>query len=172
MNPTTQRKVLLVPTDMSAASQAAVAYAANLARTMGGTLVLLHVLSPAVVKETAHERYVDKQLEDVRIMLRRWFVNFIPEDARQGVQLQMIAAVGHPVSEILAVAEALRAEMIVMATHGRRGLRRAVYGSVAEAVLRNAPCPVLAVRVPSYAPAAPPLREITLDAAGIARAPS
>ncbi len=172
MNPPTQQKVLLAPTDMSAPSQAGVAYAANLARTMGGTLVLLHVVSLAAVEETAHERYVDKQLEDVRIMLRWWFVNFIPEDARQGVQLQVIAAVGHPVPEILAVAEALRAEMIVMTTHGRRGLRRAVYGSVAEAVLRNAPCPVLVIRVPSYAPAALPLREVTPDAAGITKAAS
>lgn len=57
--------------------------------------------------------------------------------------LRELVAVGHPEDEIPAVAESLDATMIAMATHARSGVRRAVLGSVAEAVLRRAPCPVI-----------------------------
>lgn len=58
--------------------------------------------------------------------------------------------VGDPAERILALAEHVRADLIVVGTHGRRGLEHLVLGSVAETVLRNAPCPVLVVRPKSH----------------------
>ncbi len=137
---------LLTPTDMSDASLAAVTYAADLARRTGGMLVLLHVVSPREIEEeVADGKYVDTQLDEIRSRLRWWYSTFVPASVRQGVSVEAIAGVGHPEHEILVKAQAIRPEMIVMATHGRTGLRRAVLGSVAEAVLRHAPCPVLTI---------------------------
>lgn len=143
---TTPHRALLTPTDMSDASLAAVTYAADLARRTGGTLVLLHVVAlREVEEEVADGKYVDTQLDEIRSRLRWWYLTFVPPAVRQGVSVEAIAGVGHPEHEILAKARAIQPEMIVMATHGRTGLRRAVLGSVAEAVLRHAPCPVLTI---------------------------
>ena len=136
---------LLVPTDMSDASLPAVAYAAGLARRAGGMLVLLHVVSPKEIEEgVADGQYVDQQLEEVRRRLHWWFATFVPLAARQGVNVETVARVGHPEHEILATARAIQAGTIVMATR-RTGMRRAILGSIAEAVLRHAPCPVLTI---------------------------
>jgi universal stress protein A len=140
------RRALLAPTDMSDASLAAVIYAADLARRTGAMLVVLHIVSRREIEEeVADGKYVDTQLDEIRGRLRWWYSTFVPQAVTQGVRVEMIAGVGHPEHEILAKAQSIRPEMIVMATHGRTGLRRVVLGSVAEAVLRHAPCPVLTI---------------------------
>lgn len=139
--------VVLVPTDLSQASVGAATYAADLARRLGGTLVLLRVLLPREVEEGLDQgKFVDQQMDEGRVYLRWWFTTFVPAEARRAVQLHEFVAVGHPEDEIPAVAESLKAAMVVMATHARAGFRRAVLGSVAEAVVRNAPCPVMMLR--------------------------
>lgn len=139
--------VLLAPTDLSEASLGGVIYAAGLARRLGGVLFLLQVVRPREIEEgIAQGKFADTQLDEVRTGLLWWFTTFVPEPVREGLPVHAMAAVGHPEEEIPTVAESLKAEMIVMATHGRTGLRRAVLGSVAEAVLRHAPCAVVTLR--------------------------
>ena len=62
------------------------------------------------------------------------------------MKYEILDEMGPPADVIAEVATKLPADLIVMVTHGRRGLARLVEGSIAEKVLRNAPCPVLAVR--------------------------
>jgi nucleotide-binding universal stress UspA family protein len=138
---------VLAPTDLSQASVTCATFAADLARRLGGTLVLLRVLLPREVEEgLAQGKFVDQQMDEGRVYLRWWYTTFVPADVRQGVPLREFIAVGHPEDEIPAVAESLGAAMIAMATHARAGVRRAVLGSVAEAVVRHAPCPVIMLR--------------------------
>jgi nucleotide-binding universal stress UspA family protein len=140
--------VILAPTDMSEPSSRAVAYAAELARRMETQLVLLHILSPRLVDERAEKgNFVDVQLEDERTTLDQWYTGVVNEVIRKGVRADFRIAVGDPVEEILDLAQFLHAEMIVMGTHGRTGLQRALLGSVAEGVLRHAECPVLTLRM-------------------------
>ena len=139
--------VVLVPTDLSQASVGAATYAADLTRRLGGTLVLLRVLLPREVEEGLDQgKFVDQQMDEGRVYLRWWFTTFVPAEKRRAVGLHEFIAVGHPEDEIPAVAESLQAAMVVMATHARTGFRRAVLGSVAEAVVRHAPCPVVMLR--------------------------
>jgi nucleotide-binding universal stress UspA family protein len=139
--------VVLAPTDLSQASVTAATFAADLARRLGGTLILLRVLLPREVEEgLAQGKFVDQQMDEGRVYLRWWYTTFVPADARRAVPVREFVAVGHPEDEIPAIAESLSATMITMATHARAGLRRAVLGSVAEAVLRRAPCPVVMLR--------------------------
>jgi nucleotide-binding universal stress UspA family protein len=139
--------VVLAPTDLSQASVNAATYAADLARRLGGTLVLLRVLLPREVEDgLAQGKFVDQQMDEGRVYLRWWFTTFVPAEIRRTVRIQEFIAVGHPEDEIPAVAESLKTAMVVMATHARTGFRRAVLGSVAEAVVRRAPCPVVMLR--------------------------
>lgn len=139
--------IVLAPTDLSQASVGAATFAADLARTMNGVLVLLKVVLPREVEDgLAQGKFVDQQIDEGRVYLRWWLTTFLPAGTRQGLQVRELVAVGHPQDEIPAVAESLRATMIVMATHARSGFRRAVLGSVAEEVLRRAPCPVVMLR--------------------------
>jgi nucleotide-binding universal stress UspA family protein len=144
--------VVLAPTDLSQASVGAATFAADLARRLGGTLVLLKVLLPREVEEGLDQgKFVDQQMDEGRVYLRWWFTTFVPAETRRAVRLHEFIAVGHPEDEIPAVAESLQATMVVMATHARTGVRRAVLGSVAEAVVRHAPCPVMMLRGPAEA---------------------
>ena len=84
--------------------------------------------------------------------------------ARQKVngraRYQIEVMMGDPAVEVLQAAKRLRANLIIMATHGRKGLRRFVLGSVAERVVREAPCPVLTVKPKTVAEKSSPSRPV------------
>jgi nucleotide-binding universal stress UspA family protein len=139
--------IILAPTDMSAASIEAVAYAVGLARRLQGRLVLLHVLSQQHVDDRVEAgEFVDVQIETEHARLHHWYVTSVPKAAREGVPTEFRVAIGNAADEILGFADTVPPELIVMATHGRTGLQRALLGSVAEAIVRQAPCPVLTLR--------------------------
>jgi nucleotide-binding universal stress UspA family protein len=144
--------IVLVPTDFSQASVGAAKFAADLVRRLRGTLVLLRVLPQREVEEGLDQgKFIDQQMDEGRTYLRWWFTTFVPEEDRRAVRLREFIAIGRPEDEIPVAAEALSATMVIMATHARGGIRRAVLGSVAEAVVRHAPCPVMMLRGPAQA---------------------
>ncbi len=142
---------ILHPTDFSERSEFAFRLACALARDHNAQLVVLHVASMPVLiyaegaapanAEEYQEKLMDKLLE-----LR-------PPDA--DIQVSHRLEEGNPASEILRLADLTQADLIVMGTHGRRGLKRLLMGSVAEQVMRQASCPVLTVKTPFPALAAP-----------------
>jgi nucleotide-binding universal stress UspA family protein len=138
---------LLVPTDFSDASRAAVKYGVAFAETFGGTLHLLHVpetvtgadpLALEIPERSTIERAIEASAWD---QLRR--VLTPNEQARITVELWI--EWGSPVDEIIRYAKEHAIDMIAMGTHGRGGVERLLLGSVAEHVVRHAPCPVLTV---------------------------
>jgi len=139
-------KTILVPTDFSDASVAAQEYALGLADAFQSAVHLLHVVQDPYVQPWAAEAF-GVSLAGV---LERW-----EQDAR--AQLEQIAGagdprvtcvtrVGHPFVEILEYAGEAQVDLIVMGTHGRGPVAHMLLGSVAERVVRKAPCPVLTVR--------------------------
>ena len=148
--------IILAPTDLSEASVPAVACAIDLARRLSAQAVLYHVISSKDVdRGVADGKFIDWQLEDVCVRLAAWYEDVVPAADREGVHVQMAAGAGAPDEEILRKAIALPAAVVVMATHGRTGLKRGVFGSVTEAVLRRAPCPVLTIRTAAMIEAEP-----------------
>jgi nucleotide-binding universal stress UspA family protein len=144
-------RTILYPTDFSDRCRPAFELACALARDYGATLVVVHVvqlpfLEPVegvLVPTPIDEAEADRgRLEQVR-----------PADPRVAVCHRL--AEGDPAEEILRIAAGEKADLIVMGTHGRTGLARLLVGSVAEAVLRQAPCPVLTVKEPPPAVAEP-----------------
>ena len=134
---------ILSPIDFDDNSLAALDVAAQIARDNDGMLLLLHVV-PMIVPATDMPVYVDiykGQEEAAREKLRE-----IAAKRLLGFPHQILTHMGEPAGSILNAARRDAADLIVMATHGRRGLSRVLLGSIAEMVLRNAPCPVLCVR--------------------------
>ncbi len=135
---------LLVPIDFSSCSIAALKQAAALARGGDTSLIVLYVVesgSLGLVPELTEETNVPRQ--EVKLLLRTLSEGTPP------IPISEQQVEGVPVSTIIAVAEEEKADLIVMGTTGRTGLKRFVLGSVAEEVIRRAPCPVLALRADS-----------------------
>ena len=144
----THIKKVLAPIDFSAYSDHAFEIAWSLARDYAGSLVLLHVVPPPIV--TPESGYVMSTLDESDEALKKLRQM---KCAGPAVPVECVGRMGDAATEILDVARKSNCDLIVIGTHGRTGLRRLLMGSVAEAVLRNAPCPVLTVRGTAEMPA-------------------
>lgn len=142
-------KLILVPTDLSKATAEAFTYAAAIARQFGAKVLVVHALSALEPVDLGYPKQIPlyQILEDFERLAIHHFNSAVPERERAGVPVSAFAARGKPAEAILKAAELNQANLIVMATHGRTGLSHALMGSVTEAVLRQAPCPVLTIRV-------------------------
>lgn len=140
-------KNILVPTDLSEGAEEALDYACELATQFGATVHLLNVIGiPTLgVPELGialTSTMIDSMVHDNQEALEK-----LGEQKRDRASIgQLLLRTGDARDSILQVAKELGADLIVMGTHGRRGVTRALLGSVTEAVVRSAPCPVLTVR--------------------------
>ena len=144
---------ILIATDFSEPSEAALAYGRELARTFGARMHVLHVTEEAIAAVGVASWPPNLPKLQAEIDEQAWHrlnAILVPEDrARRDVR----AIVRHSWSIATAIVDYARREqidLIVVGTHGRRGPSRALIGSVAERVVRTAPCPVLAVRRPEH----------------------
>jgi universal stress protein A len=143
---------ILVPTDFSETADAALQYAKVLAGQLGASLHLLHVFSnPYAVAAYAPEVYAslppsmrERAIEDARECLQTRLNS--GEEEQFGGTRAIVAGLTAP--QIVKYADENAIDMIVMGTHGRRGVAHLLLGSVAEHVVRTAACPVLTVRAP------------------------
>lgn len=134
---------LLVTTDFSPASLVAVRYARAIAAERGAALTVLNIIEPFHVdwKMDTSERQCDDRAEAARAMAA------LADAELTGLpNVRTELRPGQPAEAIAEFARVMQAELLVIATHGRTGLTRTLLGSVAEQVVRHAPCPVLVVR--------------------------
>jgi nucleotide-binding universal stress UspA family protein len=156
-------KTILVPTDFSEGAQIALEHATTLADVFKAKIVVLHVIETLantltetvqrVGTETlARSLSQSPQLMDVYALVRRAVepaLDQVVQDLQKsGVSASRGIEQGTAYEQIVAHARAVGADLIVMGTHGRRGVNRLFMGSVAERVVRTASCPVLTVRPP------------------------
>jgi nucleotide-binding universal stress UspA family protein len=144
-------KRILVPSDFSPCSDAAVRYGLELARKFGAKLHLLHVVQDPASQPWAAEGFalpllevVDQWQKDAKARLE----HSIPPGDR--VNAVVTCTIASPFAEILRYAADNDVDLIVMGTHGRGGVSHVLLGSIAERVVRRAPCPVLTVRQPEH----------------------
>ena len=140
---------ILVPIDFSETSDAALAYARTLADTVGASLHLVHVFNDmygeALAADVSGVVYENMRATAARAAQRQLLKRFTPADRKRFGGTTAIVT-GLPAEAIVECAASREMDLIVMGTHGRRGLAHVVLGSVAEQVVRTAPCPVLTVR--------------------------
>ena len=142
---------ILVPTDFSPSSDAALRLATVLARDSEARIVIVHVAEPRPAYTVAGVYASLPSGNEFQVENEQLAKSAPPDPA---VRCERRFVVGSPAEEIVRCANDLKADMIVMGTHGHTGLVRLLLGSVAEAILRHASCPVLTVK--SLAPAANP----------------
>ncbi|MBI4011966.1 MAG: universal stress protein [Candidatus Rokubacteria bacterium] len=139
---------ILHPTDFSECADQAQQQAVRLAHAMGGEIVLLHV---AVESPLYGEGLMSmKEVRAVYAAARKWATATLEERAaairEHGLATRVLLKAGVPHEEIVKTAAGERADLIVLGTHGRGGVERFFLGSVADRVIRTAPCPVVTVR--------------------------
>ncbi len=142
-------KKILFATDFSDASDAAFQYAVSLARDSGALLLIVHV-QELPTPYAAGEMLMPTS-EYPNPELRHMLEAVVPAD--KSIRCEHELTLGSPAENIVAVATDRGADLIVIGTHGRTGLKRVLMGSVAEAVMRLAGCPVLTVKQANKVPA-------------------
>jgi nucleotide-binding universal stress UspA family protein len=149
---------ILVPVDFSPHSDAAVAYGARLAARLNATIHLLHVVEdPFLTGAWSADLYipdVGRMIESAVTSARQRLETIVPVAGAHGAPVTADVVVGAPSKAIPDYAETNGFDLILMGTHGRTGLTHALLGSVAERVLRHAPCAVLTLKGPPK-PSAP-----------------
>jgi universal stress protein A len=138
---------ILTPIDFSQHAGQALDYAIAWGRQLNAQLILVHVvpslsevgidMAPAL--PAAHLERLEKELT-------RHMQRYLQRVEDAGVQGDLVIAHGSPLDEIIGIVKARRIDLIIMGSHGRSGLSHLLLGSMAEKVMRLAPCPVLIVR--------------------------
>jgi nucleotide-binding universal stress UspA family protein len=144
----TQLKRILVPTDFSPPSELAVQYAVDLAIRLRAALHILHIVETpryAMYPDGYFVGLADLETHATREAERR-LADATRRYADRGLRVTTAVAAGIPAQRIVEKAVERGTDLIVMGTHGRSGFVHLLMGSVAERVVRTAPCPVLTVR--------------------------
>jgi nucleotide-binding universal stress UspA family protein len=138
---------ILVPTDFSPQAEAAMQYALDLARQSGAAVHLLNVVEDPLAAGVWSSELYTAEIAELHVNLARdaeqRLRTCVPRDT--GLVTTEVRR-GRAATEILGTAREWNADLIVMGTHGRTGIAHVVMGSVAEKVVRLAPCPVLTLR--------------------------
>jgi len=140
-------KSILVPLDFSTPSRKTLGYAVTFARRFNAKLTLLHVVEPVASADFAAA--FPLAMEDDRVMaMAKRELEAVTKAARipRGIVEKVLVRFGRSFHEIAAAARTLKADLIIISTHGYTGLKHAVLGSTTERVVRYASCPVLVVR--------------------------
>jgi nucleotide-binding universal stress UspA family protein len=137
-------RLVLHPTDFSPPSEAAAKLAFGLARDYGARVLILHVIETIAVGGPEGVAILDQEAYEAELRARLAEVR--PHDPKVPVEHRLVP--GNAAAEILRAAKESQCGVIVLGTHGRTGLGRLLLGSVAEQVVRKAPCPVLTVKAP------------------------
>ena len=139
---------ILVPLDGSKRAEAILPHVHKIMRSGGSKVVLLTALEPKVVAGSLHVQPQEEALEtDQQIRSSEVYLENLADDFfRRDVHAEFKVVIGSPVETIIKVAEEIDADLIAIASHGRSGLSRVFYGSIAAGVLAAVDRPLLLVR--------------------------
>jgi nucleotide-binding universal stress UspA family protein len=140
---------ILYPSDFSSASHRAFATAMTMAKATGAKVTILHVVVPSV--PLVPDQYLDASVwARIDAQARRWGSAQLARSAvrarKIGVRVTTLLLEGDPPRHIVGAARRMRADFVVIGTHGRTGISKFLLGSVAERMIATAPCPVVTVR--------------------------
>jgi nucleotide-binding universal stress UspA family protein len=140
---------ILVPIDFSEYSDHALDYAIPFASKLQARLTLLHVIEVFPVSDTEAVMLPPDYFLELEVSANRQMRSYLERVTTAGLKGEVAVVHGTPFQVITETAKERQIDLIIMGTHGRTGLRHLWLGSVAERVVRLAPCPVLVVRTPA-----------------------
>ncbi len=143
---------ILCPVDFSENSDHAMRYARAFADAYRSELALIHVVEMPFLPSysTAGVPELDFPVDEIQRQCRESMDELLEKYRGEGYEISGHVVVGSPFVEIVRKAKDEEFDLIVLGTHGRTGLKHLIIGSVAEKVVRNAPCPVLSVKHPEH----------------------
>ncbi len=143
---------ILFPTDFTPHARAALKYAAAFARNGNGRVVLFSVQGATVPANllTLPEHVFDEQENRWLLQLRTEFRDLLGDPLFDGLEVEPVIVEGEPAAEIARAVREYEIDLVTVVTHGRKGLSRALWGSTAEEIIAEAPCPVLTIRPPQH----------------------
>src|SRR3989441_8224097 len=143
---------ILFPTDFTAHARSALKYAAAFAREENGRVVMFSVQTGEVPANlmTLPERILEAQEKNWLLQLRAQVKELLTDPLFEGLEVDPVIVEGEPAVEIAKAVRDYDIDMVTVVTHGRRGLARALFGSTAEEIIAEAPCPVLTIRPPQH----------------------
>ena len=150
---------ILHPTDFSEPSRYALGYAVAFAKEFGAQLWVIHV-----IEEVARAMYFDMLqappvaaiMADIEAQAEKLLDGLLDDAVKKELNARYLIRKGVPFLEVVRCAQEIKADMIVCGTHGHTGIKHALFGSVAEKIVRRSPCPVLSVRHPGNDAKTPP----------------
>ncbi len=145
-------KNILFPTDFTPHARSALKYAAAFAREARGRVVLFSVQTGSVPANlmTLPERVLEDQDSKWLMQLRGQVRDLLRDPLFDGLEVEPVIVEGEPAPEIAKAVRDYDIDLVTVVTHGRRGLARALFGSTAEEIIAEAPCPVLTIRPPQH----------------------
>jgi len=143
---------ILFPTDFTPHARSALKYAAAFAREERGRVILFSVQTGKVPANlmTLPERILKDQEKNWLLQLRSQVSELLTDPLFDGLEVEPVIVEGEPAHEIARAVRDYDIDMVTVVTHGRRGLARALFGSTAEEIIAEAPCPVLTIRPPQH----------------------
>src|SRR6267378_6028517 len=143
---------ILFPTDFTPHARSALKYAAAFARHGRGRVVLLSVQTAQVPPNlmTMPERLLEDEETQWLRQLRGQVKELLTDPLFDGLEVEPVIVEGEPAHEIATAVRDYDIDLVTVVTHGRRGLARALWGSTAEEIIAEAPCPVLTIRPPQH----------------------
>jgi universal stress protein A len=145
-SPSLRLKQILVPIDFSECSKKALQYAAPLAEQHDAAITLIYVLPPPTFGAGDYVADYSYLEAEMRANAEKQLRTLLEGELGGQLEKDAVTRIGRPASEIIDLAKSLPADLIVISTHGHTGLKHILLGSVAEEIVRRAPCPVLVVR--------------------------
>ena len=145
-------KSILFPTDFSDGSAQALQYAVDMSKRYGAKLYVIHVIYDIAKATGWYVPHVsmDEMYKDIQEGAKKELEKFGMEELAGVKNVERRVMTGVPHEEIINFVTANKIDMIIMGTHGRKGIDKILFGSTAAQVVRHAPCPVLTVRLPVY----------------------
>src|SRR5436189_2573071 len=143
---------ILFPTDFTPHARSALKYAAAFARAGHGRVILFSVQTGRVPPNlmTLPARLLEEQENQWLLQLQREVRELLTDPLLRGLEVEPVIVEGEPATEIAKAVCHYDIDLATVVTHGRRGLARALFGSTAEEIIAEAPCPVLTIRPPQH----------------------
>jgi nucleotide-binding universal stress UspA family protein len=143
---------VLVPVDFSDSARPIVEYACGIAKDRGAAVSLLHVVTtPSSAFDSPKGAVANpKVVAEFRSAAEKELDPLVALVKKAGVPVESKVLLGAPAREIVRFAKESKADLVVVGTHGRSGMRHVFLGSVAENVVRLCPCPVITLRLPGF----------------------
>ena len=145
-------KSILFPTDFSEGSAQALQYAVDMAKRYGAKLHVVHVIYDITKATGWYVPHVstDKMYQEIQEGAKKELDRFAVKELAEVKDVERTVITGVPHEEVINFAKKHKIDLIIMGTHGRKGIDRILFGSTAAQIVRFAPCPVLTVRLPIY----------------------